>query len=172
MEKQDTISRKYAINQIDIAILKEESKEERERLCLIKEFLLALPSVELEQKVNEQLKWERDTAIEQLRSYGIDFGEKANVIKLPCKVGDMVYRIAKDGKTITKERVGAIHVEYTIDNGTGIGDVWWLKDYNIGVTTFLTREEAEAVLKAKLDEKNHFADADKMAEKEREQQCQ
>lgn len=71
----------------------------------------------------------------------------ADVIIPQCKVGDMVYRIAKDGKTITKERVGAIHVEYTIDNGTGIGDVWWLKDYNIGVTTFLTREEAEAAMK-------------------------
>ena len=38
-------------------------------------------------------------------------------------------------------------IVYTIDNGTGIGDVWWLKDYNVGITTFLTREEAEAALK-------------------------
>lgn len=37
MEK-DLISRKYAINQIDMAISKEESKEERERLLLIKDF--------------------------------------------------------------------------------------------------------------------------------------
>lgn len=76
----------------------------------------------------------------------------ADVIIPQCKVGDMVYRIAKDGRTITEERVGAICVEYIIDNGTGIGDVWWLKDYNIGVTTFLTREEAEAALKARDEE--------------------
>jgi hypothetical protein len=68
------------------------------------------------------------------------------VIVPPCKVGDMVYRIAEDGKTITEERVGAIHLEFTIDNGTGWQDVWWLKDYNIGNTAFLSREEAEQAL--------------------------
>ena len=89
------------------------------------------------------MKIPTDNFREHLADYLIENG----VIVPQCKVGDMVYRIAKDGKTITKERVGAIHVEYTIDNGTGIYDVWWLKDYNIGVTTFLTREEAEAALK-------------------------
>ena len=66
----------------------------------------------------------------------------------PLKVGDVVYRIAEDG-TIAEERVGAIHLEFTIDNGTGWQDVWWLKDYNIGDTTFLTREEAEKKMKEK-----------------------
>ena len=69
------------------------------------------------------------------------------VILPPCKVGDMVYRIAIDGKTITEERVGEIHLEFTIDDGTGWHNVWWLKEYNIGITTFLTREEAEKKLK-------------------------
>ena len=69
------------------------------------------------------------------------------VIVPPCKVGDKVYRIAKDGKTITEEQISQVNLEFTIDNGTGIKDVWWLKDYNIGVTTFLTKEEAEEKLK-------------------------
>jgi hypothetical protein len=84
---------------------------------------------------------------------GMTMGECADmliangVIVPPCKVGDTVYRIAKDGKTITEERVGEIHLEYTIDDGTGWHNVWWLKEYNIGVTTFLTKEEAKNALK-------------------------
>lgn len=69
------------------------------------------------------------------------------VIVPPCKVGDMVYRIADVDKTIKEERVGEIHLEFTIDDGTGWHNVWWLKEYNIGVTTFLTKEEAEQALK-------------------------
>ena len=30
----------------------------------------------------EQLKWERDTAIEQLQSYGIGLGEKTDIVKV------------------------------------------------------------------------------------------
>ena len=88
-------------------------------------------------------EYSNEMSVPDMAEYLIENG----VILPQCKVGDMVYRIANDGKTISEERVGAIHVEYTIDNGTGIGDVWWLKDYNVGITTFLTREEAEAALK-------------------------
>ena len=41
------------------------------------------------------------------------------VIVPPCKVGDVVYRIANDSKTITEERIGEIRLEFTIDDGTG-----------------------------------------------------
>lgn len=152
MEKRDTISRKYAINQIDMAISKEESKEERERLSLIKEFLLALPSVELEQRVNEQLKWERDTAIEQLRSYGIDFGEKAHVIKLPCKVYDTLYDITEP---VMREIVVEIIEYMPLPNGDYMftingEDVY--NSWNIGKIIFFNKEEAEAALKARDEE--------------------
>ena len=75
------------------------------------------------------------------------FKEKSRYIELPCKVGDKVYRIANDSKTIIEEQIGNAHIEFTIDNGTGIQDVWWLKDYNIGKTVFLTKEEAEEKLR-------------------------
>ena len=81
--------------------------------------------------------------IEDLADHLLENG----VIVPPCKVGDMVYRIANDGKTIKEERIGEIHLEFTIDDGTGWHNVWWLKEYNIGVTTFLTKEEAEQALK-------------------------
>lgn len=72
----------------------------------------------------------------------------ANGVIVPSfKVGDKVYRIANDSKTIVEERVGGMHLEFTIEDGTGWHNTWWLKDYNIGVTTFLTKEEAEETLK-------------------------
>lgn len=154
MEK-DLISRKYAINQIDMAISKEESKEERERLLLIKEFLAALPSADLQQKVNEQLKWERDTAIEQLRSYGIDLGEKANVIKLPCKVGDIVYEAQYTRQRVQSYKIKTMKYNgrfwsfsWKIENDRGIyGNVDGFDSYQIGKTIFFNKEEAEAALK-------------------------
>lgn len=72
--------------------------------------------------------------------------KEERIIVPPCRVGDKVYRIFKDEKTITEERVGEMHLEFTIDNGTGWHNVWWLKEYNLGVTTFLTKEEAEKAL--------------------------
>ena len=40
----------------------------------------------VESKTIAQIKWERDTAIEQLKSYGIGFCEKADVVKVVrCK---------------------------------------------------------------------------------------
>lgn len=78
---------------------------------------------------------DRETIVciaEHLIEQGVIFPE--------LKVGDFVYR--PENGTVSKERVGAVNVEYTIDKGTGIGDVWWLKEYNVGVTTFKTETEA------------------------------
>jgi hypothetical protein len=61
------------------------------------------------------------------------------------KVGDMVYRVEKSGDEISEERVGAVNLEYTIDKGTGIGDVWWLKDYNVDVTAFTCKDKVVLV---------------------------
>lgn len=44
------------------------------------------PADVVPRKAFEQVKWERDTAIEQLKSYGVGFCENANVIKVVrCK---------------------------------------------------------------------------------------
>ena len=34
---------------------------------------------------HDQVRWERDVALEQLADYGISLGEKAYVVKLPCE---------------------------------------------------------------------------------------
>ena len=48
----------------------------------------------------KQCMWERDTAIEQLKSYGVGFAENADVVKLYCRcekchnseeIGDFLY---------------------------------------------------------------------------------
>ena len=57
----------------------------------VKRVLIQAPTADVvESKAIEQLKWERDTAIEQLKSYGVGFGEKADVVNVVrCK--DCVY---------------------------------------------------------------------------------
>lgn len=42
--------------------------------------------------VLDQVMWERDTAIEQLNSYGVSFGEKADVVKV-VRCGDCRYKV-------------------------------------------------------------------------------
>lgn len=94
----------------------------------------------------------RDLEVDGIEEHCGFFKPKSRFVELPCEVGDKVYRIANDGKTITEERIGEVHLEFTIDDGTGWHNVWWLKEYNIGVTTFLTKEEAELALQRKEDE--------------------
>ena len=83
-------------------------------------------------------------AIDRLAAYE-DAEEQGLLVRLPCKVGDMVYRIhTKDH--VEKHRVIAFHVS---------ASCLWFWDENgretpvekIGKTVFLTRTEAEAALK-------------------------
>ena len=87
--------------------------------------------------------WLRDV-LQKLAAYE-DAEERGLLVRMPCKVGDVVYRIhTKDH--VEKHRVIAFHV-----CASGL----WFWDENgretpvetIGKTVFLTREEAEAELK-------------------------
>lgn len=54
----------------------------------------AVPAVDaVPRDVLEQIRWERDIAIEQLKSYGVSFGEKADCAKVvrckDCKHGEV-----------------------------------------------------------------------------------
>lgn len=92
--------------------------------------------------------WEIDV-IKKLAAYeGAE--ERGLLVRLPCKVGDVVYRIhTKDH--VEKHRVIAFHVY-----ASGL----WFWDENgretpvetIGKTVFLTREEAEAALKGETQD--------------------
>lgn len=53
------------------------------RLEDVQEWLDEQPTADVvSQKAYEQVKWERDTAIEQLKSYGVGFCENADVVKV------------------------------------------------------------------------------------------
>lgn len=40
----------------------------------------------------EQISWERDMAIEQLESYGVGFGEKADVVRIDAEDFDKILK--------------------------------------------------------------------------------
>ena len=59
-------------------------------LADVAEYVAKMPTIEAEpvkhgyvpKEVLEQIQWERDVAIDQLNSYGVQFGEKADVQKV------------------------------------------------------------------------------------------
>lgn len=78
---------------------------------------------------------------------------EGRLIVLPCKVGDVVYRIhTKDH--VEKHCVLAFHVCKTLDGPLSASGLWFWDETGretpvktIGKTVFLTRAEAEATLK-------------------------
>ena len=95
-------------------------------------------------------------ALEKLADYE-DLEEQGRLVKLPCKVGDTVYRINKGAKEpIIKMRVLQVHFKQLHKNRTIIRidtindndmgeNCYLLEDF--GKTVFLTKSEAEAKLK-------------------------
>ena len=93
---------------------------------------------------------------EKLKDYE-DAEEQGLLIRLPCKVGDPLYRINKGArepvirmhiiqlciKKLRKDRI-VIRID-TIDDNGGSDNYYF--QFDIGKKIFLTREEAEAKLK-------------------------
>lgn len=94
--------------------------------------------------------------LEKLAAYE-DAEEQRLILKLPCKVGDPLYRINKGArepvimmhiiqlciKKLSKDRI-VIRID-TIDDNGGSDNYYF--QFDIGKKIFLTREEAEAKLK-------------------------
>lgn len=88
-------------------------------------------------------------AADKLAAYE-DAEEQGMLVRLPCKVGDLVYRIhTKDH--VEKHRVIAFHVSTS--------ELWFWDENGretpvktIGKTVFLTREEADAALKGERED--------------------
>lgn len=95
-------------------------------------------------------------ACEKLGAYE-DAEERGFLLRLPCKVGDAVYQIT-NGFISEYEITSAVIYPYNIlfkwVCTKGIyKDLLGFKDFEIGKTVFLTREEAEAKLK-EMEEKD------------------
>ena len=92
---------------------------------------------------HEQLaKW-----LEELKSYK-EAEEQGLLVRLPCKVGDLVFII--DGENICRRKVKSIKILSTaIEISTS--DIIFHKE-SFGETVFLTREEAEKKLEEMRNE--------------------
>lgn len=69
--------------------------------------LIDAPTVDaVSRDVLDQVMWERDVAIEQLKSYGVSFGEKADVVKVVrCK--DCEYKRELEGHLVCGDSMRA-----------------------------------------------------------------
>lgn len=80
-----------------------------------------------------------------------DTEEQGLLLRLPCKVGDIVYKVNKASKKISKHRVLKIEIEKM--EGTDFTTQIWFENYDFtfahrfGEVIFFTRDEAEAKLK-------------------------
>ena len=95
-------------------------------------------------------------AMEKLADYE-DLEEQGRLIKLPCKVGDALYRVNKGAKEpVIMMRILQLHIKQLHKDRTAIkiiaindddmGESCYFLE-NIGKTVFLTKSEAEAKLK-------------------------
>ena len=86
-----------------------------------------------------------------------DLEEQGRLLRLPCKVGDTVYKITRNFISeykIISETIYPYSIQFNWQCTKGIyGNLVGFSDLEIGKTVFLTREEAETKLKER--EKNH-----------------
>ena len=93
---------------------------------------------------------EIDAVYRKLKDYE-DAEEQGLLLRLPCKVGDIVYKVNKASKKISKHRVLKIEIEKM--EGTDFTTQIWFENYDFtfahrfGEVIFFTRDEAEAKLK-------------------------
>ena len=91
----------------------------------------------------------------QLKEYE-DLEEQGKLLKLPCAVGDTVYRINKGAKEsiipmkvcevgVISLKVGGFVIQIMCRDASDNGETYYLST-NFGKTVFLTREKAEAAL--------------------------
>lgn len=97
------------------------------------------------------------------------------LLRLPCKVGDIVYKVNKASKKISKHRVLKIEIEKM--EGTDFTTQIWFENYDFtfahrfGEVIFFTRDEAEAKLK-KWRGKAMYCDGRCQYLNEREHKCE
>lgn len=85
----------------------------------------------------------------ELKKYK-DLEEQGLLVRLPCKVGDTVYKVNKASKKISEHKI--LKFEIDVQDITGFTMQIWFENYDscflhhFGKTVFLTREEAEKKL--------------------------
>lgn len=95
--------------------------------------------------------WDEDNfrAIEKLNAYE-NLEEQGLLVRLPCKVGDTIYKVNKASKKISEHKI--LKFEIDISDIDSFTMQIWFENYDFsfwhyfGKTVFLTREEAEKKL--------------------------
>ena len=96
-------------------------------------------------------------AVKELKEYR-DLEEQGLLLKLPCKVGDIIYEVDEailldDVSEPIKCKVNyiliktEIHIDVEVIEGHGVGSTYTFELEDFGKTVFLTKEEAEQELK-------------------------
>lgn len=103
-------------------------------------------------KSGSQYICEQDSLVEHIADHLLANG----VIVPPCKFGDMMYVPIEKTSFVLKTKVLAIGVDedgdFVINPHEYPDDVFCVSGVNIGKTVFLTKEEAEKVLKERETE--------------------
>lgn len=104
-----------------------------------------------------ELYWLKDVTelLEELKSYK-DLEEQGLLVRLPCKVGDIMFRINKGAKNpiieLTVTQINITRRSYNLEViDRDCGELMCFKN-DIGKTIFLTREEAEKKLEEMKNE--------------------
>lgn len=102
---------------------------------------------------------EIEAVYHKLRKYE-NLEEHGRLVKLPCKVGDMVYGINTDRNIVSALKIisvkiysYAIYFDYQLIDGI-YKNIVSFADADIGKTVFLTKSEAEAKLKESRGEED------------------
>ena len=106
----------------------------------------------------EPVKWEnnRRKVLQKLADYE-DLEEQGLLLKLPCRVGDIIYEV---DESILLDNViepiecrvnyiifkSSIHMGVEVIKGHGVGSSYNFEIEDFGKTVFLTKEEAEKAL--------------------------
>lgn len=105
----------------------------------------------------------RDRLIEIMQEWGnentdsfpfksvADFLLKNGVIVPPCKVGDKLYIVADISKKIIEATIIGVWIFFDNKTYSVITDFGTIHTNSIGVTVFLTREEAKQALKGGVE---------------------
>lgn len=88
-----------------------------------------------------------------------DAEEQERLVILPCKIGDRLYFISLDGKTILQRPpIVSMEIKKSSDIIFYTTDAYcWWTDKDIGKTVFLSPKEAESALAVQIiEEDNHL----------------
>lgn len=103
-------------------------------------------------------------AFDKLAEYE-DLEEKGLLLKLPCKIGDIIYEVDEgilfddviepiECKVTHILIVSKVYIEIEVIKGHGVGSTYNFEIEDFNKTVFLTKEEAEKELERLNNEKN------------------